>query len=464
MSFQQGLSGLSTAAKALDATSNNISNASTVGFKGANVNFGDVFASSMSGGGGAQVGIGSFVGGVAQQFSQGSITTTNNPLDIAINGTGFFRMSNDGAVSYTRNGQFHLDKEGFVINDQSYNLTGHPTDTSGIINTAIVSPLQLTADKLKLNAVATGASTTLSGVEMSVNLDSRSAGDKIFPAAAAILNASGTAAAAGESVSISPTSYDYSTALTVYDSLGNAHSLSYYFVKDSTAAGAWNVFGNVDGKMTAATDVPSLDSTKPIKLAFGSNGSLDTVTTPNATIYHKQATDPTQTTFWNNIPLSFTVPDASSTGATATIATKFNLTGTTQFGSANATNQLRQDGYTSGNLAGVGVDANGVISGRYTNGQSFNIGQVVLADFKNPNGLSGVGGNQWVETSASGAPTVSEPGTGIFGVLQASATEDSNVDLTQELVDLITQQRNYQANAQSIKTQDQVLQTLVNLK
>lgn len=460
MAFQQALSGLNSASKAIDATSHNIANSSTVGFKSSAAHFSDVYAASLAGGGATQVGIGTTVTAITQQFTQGSITSTSNPLDLAINGAGFFRMENNGAPSYTRNGQFHLDKEGYLVNDAGLNLTGHPANTSGDIISAKVEPLQLTSDKLKLSAVATGASASLTGIQMSVNLDSRTAGDKAWPAT--IINpTTGIQALPGEEVSISPATYDYSTALTIYDTLGNPHVQAFYFVKNSAVAGGWDVYGNVDGKFPdSATELPNL--TTPMAMVFDSKGQLDTVVA-NGTTYSAPGTVGA-TDFWSDIPFAIGVPDYATTGAEQFIMTKFDMIGTTQFGAANATNKLNQDGYTSGNLVGIGIDGDGIILGRYSNGQSFNIGQIVLADFSNPNGLANIGGNQWVRTTASGDPTVSEPGTGKFGVLQSSATEDSNVDLTAELVNLITQQRNYQANAQSIKTQDQVMQTLVNLR
>lgn len=464
MAFQQALSGLNTASRAIDSTSNNIANSSTVGFKASSTHFSDVYAASMMGSSTQQGGIGTGVDAVVQQFTQGGISTTNNPLDLAINGSGFFRMSNDGAISYTRNGQFHVDNSGNLVNDDNLMLTGHPANASGIVDVGQLTTLQVTPDKLKLSAVATGQSPSLAGIQMSVSLDSRAAGTKAWPATGAILNAAGTPAVAGEAVTISPSSYDYSTAQTVYDSLGNAHTLSYYFVKDAApAAGTWSVYGNMDGKMSAATDVPNLDAALPTKLQFTTTGKLDTVTTPDGTVYSAPGTV-AATDFWNNIPLALAVPDAAVSGSNPIITSKFDMTGTTQYGASFATNQLTQDGYTSGNLAGLGVDKDGLIKGRYTNGQTFTVGQVVLADFRNPNGLASIGGNQWVETSASGASTVSEPGTAMLGSLRSNSAEDSNVDLTAELVNLITQQRNYQANAQSIKTQDQVMQTLVNLR
>ena len=446
MSFQQGLSGLNASARALDVIGNNIANSSTVGFKASDAHFADMYAASMAGGSALQVGIGTNLSTVAQQFTQGNITTTNNPLDIAINGNGFFRMSNNGTITYSRNGQFHLDKSGFFTNDQGLRLTGYPASQDGTIRAQNPTELQLTPDLLKLAPVATGESVggEYAGVRMSVNLDSRSPEKTWTTPTGAIPN-------------IDPAMYNYSRAVSIYDSLGNEHSLSFYFVKTANA-GEWEIYGNVDGTLSdGAGDVPNLAT--PITVTFDSNGRLTDV---NGTA----------------VPASGAVPDLNLSVNLARVATnlgrpdwganplafKMNLGGTTQYGAAFSTNRLLQDGYSSGNLSGIGVSPDGIIQGSYSNGETRNIGQLVLAAFQNPNGLANIGGNQWVETSASGQPTIDAPGSGQLGAVQSNAVEDANVDLTAELVKMITQQRSYQANAQTIKTQDQVMQTLVNLR
>jgi len=457
MAFQQGLSGLSTSSKSLDVIGNNVANSSTVGFKSSDAHFADVYAASLTGGGALQVGIGTSLSAVAQQFTQGNVSTTNNPLDIAINGNGFFRLSNNGTITYSRNGQFHLDKSGYFIDDQNLRLTGYPASLDGTIRKQTPAELQITPDLLKLSPVATGKSVggTYAGVQVSANLDSR-APSKTWtqlPAAVPVLPALSTTPVPN----IDPASYNYSTALSTYDSLGNPHTLSFYFVKTATA-GQWAAYGNVDGTVSdGAGDKPNLRT--PILLNFDTNGKLTSVDgTP--------------------VPATGAVPDvalsvdldrvAANLGrvpwGAAPMTFNINFGGTTQYGSAFATNRLQQDGYSSGNLAGMSVGMDGVIQGRYSNGQTRNVGQLVLASFQNANGLSNIGGNQWVETSVSGQPTVDAPTTGLMGAVQSNAVEESNVDLTGELVKMITQQRNYQANAQTIKTQDQIMQTLVNLR
>ena len=413
MAFQQGLSGLNSSSKALDVTGNNISNASTVGFKSSSAHFADVYGASLQGGGGSQVGIGTTLGAVAQQFSQGNITATNNALDIAINGTGFFGLSQNGSTSYTRNGQFHLDKDGYIINDQNRKLLGVEADSTGAI------PQQPPTDQLKVNFV-TGTPNPTSTAAITVNLDSRKSVPTVTPFDQTNTN-----------------SYTSSTGMNVYDSLGNPHTLTYYFAKASSTASNWDLYTSLDGATT---------TTSTAQLQFSSTGTLSAIV-PAPTVAGK-------------IPLSFTMTNGSTTPLAFTV----DVSNMTQFGSSFAVNDLTQNGFAPGNLSGVSVSKDGIVQASYDNGQTRDIGQVALFNFRNPNGLTSVGNNQWTESADSGQPTPGNPNTGIFGSLQSSSVEESNVDLTAELVNLIVQQRNYQANAQSIKTQDQIMQTLVNLR
>ena len=402
MGFQQGLSGLNAAAKNLDVIGNNVANSGTVGFKQSQAQFADVYASSLTGAGGSSIGIGTKLATVAQQFTQGNITATNNPLDIAINGGGFFRMDTNGEITYQRNGQFQLDRLGFIVSASGAKLTGYTANAAGVLSTGAPAPISInTADIVpkvtgEINAV--------------LNLDS-SVG--VLPAAGFNMN--------------DPTTFHNSTSVSIYDSLGNQHTLQTYYVK--TAAGQWNAYASTDGGPASLVGT----------LNFGSDGLLTT-------------------------PMPLTTSVAVTTGAASPFNVDIDYTGTTQFGAAFSVNTLNQDGYSSGRLAGYNIGADGIILGRYTNGQSAVLGRVVLASFANPNGLQPIGDNQWAETSTSGAPLVGVPDSGSLGVLQSSAVEDSNVDLTAELVNLITAQRVYQANAQTIKAQDAVLQTLVNLR
>lgn len=432
MAFQQALSGLNVAGKAIDVTSHNIANASTVGYKAASSHFADVYAASLNGAGANQIGIGVSLSAVQQQFSQGNITATNSPLDISINGAGFFRMDSSGAVSYARNGQFHLDKNGFIVNDQEMKLTGYVAQ-SGIVVPSSPQPLQISASALPPSETGSSVASGFRGVKANLNLDSR----EDVPEFA-------WTPATGPIYTPDPQSYNFSRALDIYDSLGNAHTLTMYFEKTANAR-EWDVHFNVNGTSDAFV---TTNSGGP--LTFDTNGVLD------------QTSNPVNIT----IDLDAIVGAVSSVpnGANPTITFDIDFTGTTQFGQSFGTNRLAQDGYAAGNLVGLSVGNDGVIQGRYSNGQTFVQGQIVLANFTNPNGLNSLGNNQWSETPDSGPALVGVPNSSNLGVLSASTVEESNVDLTAELVNLITNQRNYQANAQSIKTQDQVLQTLVNLR
>lgn len=434
MSFQQGLSGLNASAKALDVLGNNIANANTVGFKSAEAHFGDVFANSLAGAGAAQVGIGVGTSAIAQQFSQGNVTATNNPLDMAINGGGFYRMISNGTVTYSRNGQFHLDRSGYIVDDRSRVLTGYKADSTGEIIQA--SPEDLRLDNSDQSPVATGTGVgSFQGVKATINYDSRS----IAPASAT------PPAPWVAGVNHDPSTYNWSTAVSIYDSLGNPHTLSLYAVKTATS-GLWDIHAAVDGTTDANVTLGTPT------LQFTSSGQLDSSIAGNGIVNV-------------SIDLDTVMTDSGKVNsATTPLVFDIDFGGSTQFGSSFGANRLEQDGYASGRLSGVSVAADGVIRGNYTNGQSRNLGQVVLVNFTNPNGLTSLGGNQWAETSSSGSAIVGAPGTASLGVLQSAAVEESNVNLTAELVKMITQQRNYQANAQSIKTQDQIMQTMVNLR
>jgi flagellar hook protein FlgE len=409
MGFQSGLSGLNTASKNLDVIGNNVANATVVGFKGSQAQFADVFANSLTGASSSQVGIGSKVAAVAQQFAQGNLSVSSNPLDVAINGKGFFRLDQNGAISYSRNGQFHFDSLGFIVNAENLRVTGYGVDANGNVLPAAPAPIQISFADINPQ--------TTTQFRTGLNLDSREAAPtSVFSIA-------------------DPTSYNFSTSGNVFDSLGNLHVLTTYYRK--TAVNAWQVFGTVDGSLAGA-DIGG-GAGLPVTLNFSTAGQLTTAQ-------------------------PFTASLAVGGGAATPLGFTFDYTGSTQFGSDFGVNDLTQNGFASGRLAGFNIGDDGVLSGKYTNGQTRPLGQIVLADFRNAQGLNPIGNNLWEETSDSGLPIIGTPGTGSVGVLQSSAVEDSNVDLTAELVNMITAQRVYQANAQTIKTQDAILQTLVNLR
>jgi flagellar hook protein FlgE len=411
MSFQQGLSGLSAAAKNLDVIGNNVANASTVGFKASQAQFAEVYAASLAGATGLAAGIGTKVSTIATQFNQGNISATNNPLDIAINGRGFFRVDQQGTILYTRNGQFQLDKDGYIVTAAGENLTGYAANANGQILPGALVKLQLSNADIAPSPTA--------NANVLVNLDSR----QTVPVTAFNY--------------LDPTTYNSSTSMTVFDSLGNAQTYTFYFRK--TAGNTWAVYSSLTNP--AGTTTLQNGGSAITTLGYDTSGKLVSGATT-----------------------AITVPPADLGTGAAALSFTLDFTGSTQYGSPFAVNATSQDGYTSGRLTGFSIDPQGVIQARYSNGQSKAQGQIVLANFTNPQGLQSLGNTLFAETSASGQPLVGGPGSGSLGVLQSSATEDSTVDLTAELVAMITAQRYYQANAQAIKTQDAILQTLVNLR
>ncbi len=528
MSFQQGLSGLSAATKSLEAIGNNVANANTVGFKSSSAVFADLYAASLSGGAAADVGLGVRTALVSQRFTQGNITGTSNPLDLAISGGGFFRMSNNGVVTYGRNGQFQLDRNGFIVSPNGSRLTGYLANASGALATGVPQELQIRAADLPPRQTQ--------DIEVKATFDSRRDSPVTTPFNSA-----------------DPTSYTNATSTPVYDSLGNAHILQTFFVK--TGANAWDVYASNDdvaigevagvpannagpnvvalGAPTAVGAIPagtfSINGISIGAVTAGANPAAQganiaaaitaanipgvTATADGAgvvTITNAGATEISlngaaadaataagnKTQFLNltgfgtaqigtqsvtatrmgtirfttageidtaTTVMPITIPITSTTGSMTPFSVSMDFSGTQQFG-ADFKVKIDQDGYAPGSLAGFNVGSDGIITGRYTNGETSTLGQVILVNFTNPNGLQPLGDNVWADTSDSGPPMTGVPGAGNLGVLQSNAVEDSNVDLTAELVNMITAQRVYQANAQTIKTQDQVLQTLLNMR
>lgn len=410
--FQTALSGLQAASTDLQVLGNNIANANTVGFKQSNAQFADAYATAIAGTAPqyGQVGIGTTVQTIAQQFSQGNITATSNPLDVAINGSGFFQFNYNGATVYGRNGQFQLDKNGYIVDGAGGQLIGTPA-VSGVL-TGGSGPLQITATSLAPKAT-TSATVTL-------NLDAAS-----------------TPPSSGTPFNINdPTTYNYSTTTTVYDSLGTAHLLTTYYVltSGSTSGQQWNVYYSVNG----TTSSGGITSGGPLTIQFTSTGTVSGAA--SGTIN------------------GLTWADGAS-GSTIAL----NFAGSTNYDAPSAVNNIVNDGYAAGQLSNLSIDPSGIIFGRYSNGQSAILGQITLTNFKAPQGLQRVGNNYYVATYQSGPPLTGNPQSAGLGSLQSSAVEESNVDLSSQLVNLIVAQQAYQANAQTIKTQNQVVQTLLTL-
>lgn len=517
--FQQGLSGLNAASKSLDVIGNNIANASTVGFKASQAQFADLYANSLNGVSGNNAGIGVSVSKLAQQFTQGNIESSSNPLDVAINGGGFFRLVVNGAVEYSRNGQFHEDKTNTLVNAQGAVLTGFLADKAGVIQYG--APVPLTLDKSDLKPVET----TTAKFKMNLSSAEKVPAKTPFDAN-------------------DPTTYNTRTDTTVFDSLGTAHNMTTYYVK--TDANTWDVYSAADGKEVVAagvaaslsTDQATIDArtayndavrtTPPVAsdiataafnyatAAYGamtaaaqvppasaSQDQLDALTAaytaldPSATgqitgmspddinaklaaaltvpavksgtlVFTKSgALDPeamAQLPTPQTLPFQITLPIFPDTGAQQPMTIAASFDDITQYGSATNPLPAEQNGYSAGAWQRYSIDENGMIQGQYSNGQSRSMGQIALANFASVDGLTPLGSNAWAESSASGQPVIGVPNAGAMGQLRSSAVETSNTDLTAELVNMITAQRVYQANAQTIKTEDSILQTLVNLR
>ncbi|HCR1907816.1 TPA: flagellar hook protein FlgE [Enterobacter kobei] len=399
MSFSQGLSGLNAASEALDVVGNNIANSQTVGFKSGSIAFADVFA-------GSQVGMGVQVSAVNQSFTDGVLGAGTGSLDMGISGNGFFRMVNEaGRVFYSRNGQFKSDANGYIVNNQGMFLTGYQaTGTPPAIESgAAVGPIQIPTAQMQARASDSG---TLNG-----NLNS------------------GTDVVANTTFDPTDnTSYSYMTQADAYDSLGNKHTINIYFAK--TADNQWTAYSN---DSTAPTG-----SYQQTTLQFDTSGQLTTK------------------------PATLNVQGAAFNGGEA-LNFDFDLTGMTQQASDNAMNSPTTTGYAPGLMNGYTVGDNGQVIASYSNGQKQLLGQVVLTNFTNPGGLSSQGNNCWTETPESGQPVIGTSGSGNLGTLYGNKLEASNVDLSKEMVNMIVYQRNYQSNSQTIKTQSELLQTLVNL-
>ena len=405
MSFQQGLSGLNAAARSLDIIGHNIANAGTIGMKSSRGEFAEVYAGSAGSLGGASIGLGTEVGAVSQQFSQGGLTITGNNMDVAINGGGFFQVkASSGATQYTRAGNFKLDKDGAIVTNSNAQVMGYATDVKGVRLSTELLPLRLPT-----------------GTPITARQTSAIAGEITLDAKAVVASSA-----------TPPTPLTaYGTALSAFDPQGLEVPVALYFSK--TANNTWDVYTSINGSDPATAT--------PFTLHFNTDGSLDTAATTVPPLTLASPNDPAQT---------FTV--------------NLDLGKMTQVNARFAVSDLTQDGYSAGQLTGLRIENNGVLTASYSNGQTQAAGQLALANFRNVQGLAPIGGGYWSETAGSGQPVRGAPLEGTFGELRAGALEESNVDLTAELVNMMTTQRAYQANAQTVKTQDQVLSTLVNLR
>jgi flagellar hook protein FlgE len=434
MSFNIALSGLNAAQKDLDVTSNNIANVNTTGFKESRAEFVDVYASSLLSSGKTKVGDGVLTSEVAQQFSQGSIAFTTNSLDLAITGNGFFATVpgiDSLETSYTRAGEYKLNDSNFVVNSAGEYLLAFDVNSDGSSSSVALS----TASPLQI-PTSSGSPTPTSEVDIKMNLP---AGDEV-PSFAFDKDDSLT--------------YNNATSVTIYDSLGDSHVMTYYFVK--TAANNWDMHAAVDDQLVdipGGTDTDG-DGLNNATLEFDSSGDFTaqvpgTITTAElGTAILSNGAEPTQT-----VTIDFNLD-----------ATGPNANEPTQFASNFEVTSLEQDGLAVGRLTGIDIGADGLVEATYSNGTSEPLARIALVNFANEQGLTQIGGTSWKESISSGEAIAGEAGSGTFGTINSSALEQSNVNLTTELIDLISAQRNFQANSRSLEVDNQLNQTILQIR
>tara|TARA_R110001583_G_scaffold9788_2_gene45891 strand:+ start:6300 stop:7820 length:1521 start_codon:yes stop_codon:yes gene_type:complete len=506
MSFNIALSGLNAAQKDLDVSSNNIANVNTVGFKESRAEFVDVYAASLLSSGKTKVGDGVLTSQVAQQFSQGSIQFTNNALDLAITGNGFFATVPElGSLdrSYTRAGQFQLNEDNFVVNAAGGHLIGFPVNPDGSSASVSLS----TGEPIRI-PTASGAPTKTSEVDVRMNLP---AGDSYI------------SNAPGNFDPEDPLTFNNSTSVTIYDSLGDSHVMTYYFIKDNpeTSPNQWMMFAAVDGKPIDLEENPAVQATAEALVATetatvaAAQAAYDAIASPTSA--DLTALNATKTALENAI--AATTPEAgtisgpllasgglkgarlnyNSSGdfisqspslanggirtvaftdylpngadSTQSVAINFNLdplgpnpNEPTQFASNFEVTALNQDGLAVGRLTGIDIGADGLVRATFSNGTSKPLSRIALIGFANEQGLSQVGGTNWKESLVSGVALAGEAGAGTFGSINSSALEQSNVNLTTELIDLISAQRNFQANSRALEVDNQLNQTILQIR
>jgi flagellar hook protein FlgE len=431
MSFNTSLSGITAANADLNVTANNIANVNTTGFKESRAEFADLFSYTSYGLARNAIGTGVKVSNVAQQFAQGNIDPTGRSLDLAIEGEGFFTVNKNGSTLYTRAGNFQTDNQGYVVTPDGARLQVFAPNANGNgFDVGRLSDVQLlTTDSPPKATTSVSLMVTLPG--------------NAEPPLLTTFDPS------------EPSSYNASSGgVTVYDSLGVAHVQTSYFVKTANP-NEWAVYNYIDGEPANPGSVPSDPNAVPptpavpgtaTLMTFNSSGALESI----------DGVTPTN----GDIAMEPFVP---GTGA-ATVNVTLNLAGSTQYGSNFALRDVRQDGYAAGKLTEINVSEDGVVFARYTNGDDKSLGQVALTKFINPQGLQPQGNNMWAATYSSGSPRTGAPDTSDFGQIASGALESSTVDLTEQLVNMIVAQRNFQANAQMISTQDQATQTVLNIR
>lgn len=405
MTFRIALSGINAASADLNITAHNIANSGTTGFKQSRGYFADVYALAAQGLTATATGSGVRLADVQQGFSQGNIEFTDNNLDLAISGEGFFTLSDNGSRVYSRAGAFSPDRNGFVVNPQGHRLQIFPPSAAGGFDTGRMVDLQLS-----ITDSAPRASTEI-GLGLNLPANASAPTNPVFDPG-------------------DPQSYTHTTSLSVYDSLGASHASNVFFARGANP-NEWTANVTVDGNVVGS----------PIALEYSSDGEL---ITPAGG--------------------SFTLPPIAQGNGSSDLSLELDFSLTTQYGDQFGINELTQDGFTTGRLTGIEITPEGAVQARYTNGQATPLGQVAMARFANAGGLQQLGDTSWGETFTSGQALVGPAGSANFGLVQSGALEASNVDLTEQLVNMITAQRNFQANSQVISTSDQLTQTVLNIR
>nr|WP_067287983.1 flagellar hook protein FlgE [Marinobacterium profundum] len=420
--FNTAITGLKSASTDLDVTGNNIANSSTVGFKSSRTEFADIYASAVVGAGSSNIaGSGVTVSDIAQDFGAGTIEFTNNNLDLAINGSGFFQLDNgQGSVTYTRAGAFELDKEGNIVSKDGKNLQGYGVDDQGNL---------LPVGNLAVNQKESPPKPT-ENIDLSFNIDAAT----VVPTLAYDPD--------------EPSSYSYSTTVPVFDSLGNQQTIKFNLVEQSEGSGLYDMYAYLNGDPDQPLDIGG----SPIDPADPESGAI---------VVAFDTTNGLLSTIGGTATSKLTIAGADSANAATTI--DLDLAGTTQFASTSIVKTQQQDGYTKGDLIGVSFGSNGEMIASFSNGQNQQLGVVAIATFENQAGLGPSGGTEWTATLDSGSAIINPPGSGLSGSLRSAALEQSNVDLSAELVSLIEAQRNFQANSKTLETLNTVTQTILQI-
>lgn len=425
MSFNTGLSGLNAARADLDVTANNIANANTTAFKRSTATFADVF-SNTQGGSVDKAGNGVRLAQISQQFDQGMIEDSNSNLHLAINGNGFFTLQGETGTVYSRDGAFLLDEEGFLVNSAGLKVQAFPP-----VNNGDAGP---NGEVLFSNGV-------LADVRLDRNIGRPSATENIN--LGLNFRADLEPSAVANAAEINPAdqaSFDYTNTVTVFDSLGNPHSMSIFARRSEV--GVYSALATLDGNPLTFGGEALFD------INFTAQGELATIL--------PRGGDPLTAT-------AQLTADAVAIDGADPLELTVNFSGSTMLGSSFSTTTQNQDGFSTGRPTGLDINSEGMITAGYSNGRIEVLGKIALATFGTEQGLQSVGSNGFVQTPESGAAALGEAGTSTFGLIQSGGLETSNVDISQQLVRLITAQRNFQASSRVISTNDQITQTAINL-